>query len=136
MDCRCLSVVGVCRTSRLGASTSVGSEAKSVAARWSVLRDWCYRPRSASSRSTEVSFWRSTCSLFGGGWLACLESVVDHGGLLAVRLNRGRLSVQVYESTSVLRLLAIKCFHATRLETRTKESNMCASLWVIETRET
>ena len=32
-----------------------------------------------------------------------------------------------------IRLLAIKGFHTTRLETRTKESNMCASLRVIET---
>ena len=30
----------------------------------------------------------------------------------------------------VLRLLAIIWFHATRLETRTKESNMYASWWV------
>ena len=32
-----------------------------------------------------------------------------------------------------LRMLAIKWVYPTRLETRTKESNMCASLWVVQT---
>ena len=48
---------------------------------------------------------------------------------LEPRLCDGRMSAH-----TVPRLLAVIWFHTTRLETRTKESNMCASLWVIETR--
>ena len=63
-----------------------------------------------------------------------LRSVVDRGGLLAVHPNRGRSRAGRVSRLRALRTLAIRWLHPTRLETRTKESSLCASLRVRETR--
>ena len=60
------------------------------------------------------------------------RSVVDCGGLHAVRRDCCRSPAAV-TSHDAPRTLAVTWPHPTRLETRTKESNMCASLRVIET---
>ena len=65
----------------------------------------------ASLASFGCQAWRTACS--------ALEPRLSDGGMSA---------------HTVPRLLAVIWFHTTRLETRTKESNMCASLWVIEIR--
>ena len=76
---------------------------------------------------------RGTCSLAWAGPLALLRlsSMADcvQCAWTAVAREWGRVH-------TVPRSLAVIWFHATRLETRTKESNMCASLRVIETRGT
>ena len=68
------------------------------------------------------------CLPFGGlAGVPFHRPVVDRGGLRAVRLDRCR-SFGVVTSHHAPRTLAIRWSHSTRLETRTKESNMCASL--------
>ena len=68
----------------------------------------------------------------GVGWcpvlLVRLSTVADS---MPVCSNRCRSAVMTHYA---LRTLASIRLYPTCLETRTKESNMCASLWVIETR--
>ena len=89
---------------------------------------WCYSLRCASSGSTEAS--RHMLS-FG---LASSFTVGCQPWRTACSAFEPRLAVEGMSAHTVPRLLTVIWFHATRLETRTKESNMCASLWVIETR--
>ena len=66
------------------------------------------------------------------GWPPVFRAGVLTGGLLAVRLSAiGRVVGAAHDAP---RTLAVKWLRPTRLETRTKESNMCASLRVTETR--
>ena len=84
---------------------------------------WCYSLWCAKLDPTGVS----THALLG--WP--LPSQFDFD--LARSALELRHAVERKSTHTVPRLLRVIRFHATHLETRTKESNMCASLRVIET---
>ena len=65
----------------------------------------------------------------GRAFSSCLSC--EHGRLRAVYLNCRAVAVGF--GTNESRSLAVIWFYATRLETRTKESDACASLRVTET---
>jgi len=68
------------------------------------------------------------------GWrLARSVRHVDRGGRHACALELLPVDRTMFAHYASRMLTAIR-LHPTRLETRTKESNMCASLRVIETR--
>ena len=63
-----------------------------------------------------MPLWRDPVFVVFGGWLPCMQVT-------------GRRVSRVRCITNASRMLT-KWFHLTRLETRTKESNSCASVWV------
>ena len=100
------------------------NRAKSPARRW--LASASVITRGVLARVRQRS--RGTCS-FG---LASLLTVGCRAWRTACSALELLSAVEGVSAHTVPRLLAVIWFHATRLETRTKESNMCASLWVIE----
>ena len=95
-------------------------------------REIVIAPRAHRPRSTEDVLQR--VPLPPGGWLvSCsVDPVVDRGGRHASALEPlpADRAVQTHDAFRTLTTIRL---YPTRLETRTKESNMCASLRVIET---
>ena len=116
------------RTSRGCASTWIGTGSHRRRQGRSVLSGmFCYRPafsRLGSDRGVAAHASRGWGPVSPVGcrpwWTACsAPQLLPVAGAVT--------------SHYVLRMLAVIWLHPTRLETRTKESTMCASLWVIET---
>ena len=119
------------RTSRERAPASVGTGSESRGqGRPPPSGGGCYRPASHGPGPTEVS--RRVPPL-GVGWGLVLPtgSRLRWTACSAPRLFSVAGTVTSHHAP---RTLAIKWPHSTRLETRTKESNMCASLRVKEAR--
>ena len=119
------------RTSRERAPASVGTGSQGRGqGRPAPPGGGCYRPASHGPGPTEAS---RHVPPFGVGW----GSVSPVGGRMwwtACSAPRPPPVAEAVTSHYVPRTLAVKWPHSTRLETRTKESNMCASLRVKEAR--
>ena len=91
------------------------------------------KPRERMARCSPWHLVATRASL--RGWLVSRDvgPVVDRGGRHACAHEPLPVNISMIAHHASRTLTTIRLY-PTRLETRTKESNMCASLWVIETR--
>jgi hypothetical protein len=110
------------RTFGVQSATTGFSAVRSVRGRWPLLRRWCYRPElhwpAGRPRKTLRGRLRALPLRCRSNWGDCCQCP------LTAVLQRVAVS---WSHLASVANRSVTC--PTRLETRTKESNMCASRW-------